>query len=110
MKKLLLAAAMVLVVAMTAANAEDNVFHYACKRGDKRYAITVNPDEGIVKMQDQAPPHNLKTFRIAKDVIPACGRGGWQLNEGAVFCYYTQGVADLTWHGREFKCDQANTE
>jgi hypothetical protein len=87
-----------------------NVFHYAWKRGDKRYAITVNEDQDIVKMQDHGPPHALTTFRIVKDVIPACGKSGWQLNDGAVFCYATQGVADLNWHGRKYDCDQADTE
>jgi hypothetical protein len=85
-------------------------FHYACHRGDKRYALSVNEDLGIVKMQEQGPPFTLTTFRIVKDVMPNCGKGGWTLNGGAIFCYATQGVADLTWHGHEFDCDQADTE
>jgi hypothetical protein len=94
----------------SSASAADNVFHYACKSEDARYALTVNPNRGIVKMIDHAPPHTLTTFRILKTATDECGKGGWILNDGAIFCYFTQGGGSLSWHGHEFDCDQADTE
>jgi hypothetical protein len=103
-------ASLVVTIGTRFAAYADNVFHYACKSGEDRYAITVNPDRGIVKMQDHGPPHTLTTFRIVKGVTPDCGRGGWKLSDGAVFCYATQGVGTLSWHGHDYDCDQADTE
>jgi hypothetical protein len=90
--------------------AADSVYHYACKRGEDRYAVTVDPDRGIVKMQQHTPPHKLTTFRILKDMFADCGKGGWKLNDGATFCYATQGVGTLIWHGQEYDCDQADAD
>ena len=87
----------------------DNVFHYACKGEDARYALTVNTSRGVVKMLERRAPYTLTTFRILKTATGECGKGGWILN-GATFCYATQGVGTLTWHGHELDCDQADTE
>jgi hypothetical protein len=102
---------MALVCGGGAAHAEPagNVFHYACKSYDAHYALTVNTNRGIVKMLAHRVPYTLTTFRILK-AIPPCGKGGWTLSDGAIFCYYTQGGASLDWHGHEFECDQADTE
>ncbi len=107
MKKFVLVITALIVWSATAH--ADNVFHYACKSEDARYALTVKPNRGIVKLQDHGPPFTLTTFRILK-AIPPCGKGGWTLNDGATFCYATQGVGTLSWHGHEFDCDQADTE
>jgi hypothetical protein len=107
MKKFSLITAALVVISVPA-NADD-VIHYACHSKNARYALTVHPDQGIVKMQEQAPPHTLTTFRILQP-IPACGKGGWTLSDGAVFCYATQGVGTLSWHRHEIDCDQADTE
>jgi hypothetical protein len=98
------------LMATPAVAALADVYHYACRRGDGRYAVAVNTDRGTVTMLEHGPPHNVTTFRILKDNPDACGRGGWKLSDGATFCYYTQGVGSLDWHGREFDCDQADTE
>jgi hypothetical protein len=85
-------------------------FHYSCKSGDSRYALTVNTDRGIVTLVEHGPPHTLTTFRILKvATFDVCGKYGWILN-GATFCTATQGVGTLDWHGLEFDCDQADTE
>jgi hypothetical protein len=97
--------------AAPASAANDNVLHYACKSGDDHYALTVHPN--IIKLQEQAPPHTLTTFRILKEADPfgvGCGKGGWVLSGGVTFCYATQGYGSFTWHGHEFICDQADTE
>jgi hypothetical protein len=106
MKKLWLGFAVVAGI-LFGVPAYGDVYHYACKRGDDRYAVNVNTDRGILTMLEHGPPHNVTTFRILKDT-PACGRGGWKLSDDATFCYYTRGVADLDWHGRQFDCDQAD--
>jgi hypothetical protein len=89
---------------------ETRTFHYACKSADKHYALTVNTKQGVVKLQDYGPPFTHSTFRIVKDVMPGCGKDGWKLSNDAVICTATQGYAELTWHGHEFVCDQADTE
>jgi hypothetical protein len=109
MKRLLYASVAALMLVASAIAKPANVFHYACKGEDAHYAITVNPDRGIVKMQDQGPSGTLTTFRILKD-DDDCGKGGWTLSSGASFCYATQGVGTLTWHGHDIACDQADTE
>jgi hypothetical protein len=115
MKKSFLLASLVVAILTTQAHADaaSNVFHYACKSGDDHYALTVNENRGIVKMIKHGPPFTLTTFRILKAANPLvgeCGKGGWVLNDGAIFCYATQGFASLSWHGHEFNCDQADTE
>jgi hypothetical protein len=104
--KYLLAAALVLGAGAGTAHA---TFHYACKSGDDRYALTVNTDRRIVKLIEKAPPYRLTTFRILK-VSPECAKYGWALNDSAVFCTATQGVGTLGWRGKGFDCDQADTE
>jgi hypothetical protein len=107
MKTLLFAT--VIAAMVTQAHADPaGVYHYACKRGDDRYALTVR--ESIIKLQEHGPPFTLTTFRILKSIPVECGKGGWRLSDGATFCYATQGVGTLTWHGHEFDCDQADTE
>ena len=113
MRKLLLAGVAIVLLAPLA-YAKPLVFHYACKSEDAHYALTVNlltanPDRGTVKMQGQGPDGTYTTFRILK-TDDDCGRGGWSLNNGATFCYATQGYATLTWHGHDIECDQADTE
>ena len=99
-----------LAVMAFAGMAHAKTFHYSCKSGDSRYALTVNTDRGTVKLVEHGPPHTLTTFRILKvATIDECGKYGWILN-GATFCTATQGVGTLDWHGREFDCDQADTE
>ena len=116
MRKLLLvccAALLVLCGSSAIAEPAGNVFHYACKRGDDRYALTVHPNRGILKLQEHGPPFTLTTFRILRTANPLaneCGKGGWILNDGTIFCYATQGGGNLSWHGHEFDCDQADTE
>ncbi len=95
---------------ITPALADDNIFHYSCKSDDSRYALTVNTDRGIIKLDQQAPPHTLTTFRILKEATDdVCAKYGWIL-KGATFCIATQGVGTLDWHGHVFNCDQADTE
>jgi hypothetical protein len=102
-----------LLVAL-AAPASARTYHYAChqhKDATVRYALSANEDSGIVKLQEQGPPFTLRTFQIVKNVIPACGKGGWTLSNGATkFCTATQGVGDLSWRGPDLDCDQADTE
>jgi hypothetical protein len=105
--KYLLAAALALCAGAGTAHAK--TFHYACKSGEDRYALTVNTDRGIVKLIEHGPPHTLTTFRILK-VATECGKYGWALNNGAMFCTATQGVGTLDWRGNQFDCDQADTE
>ena len=45
----------------------------------------------------------------ALKVDTECGKYGWALNNGAMFCTATQGVGTLDWRGNEFACDQADT-
>jgi hypothetical protein len=78
-----------------------NIFHYACKGEDARYAVTVNLDRHMVKVRDQGPSGTLTTFHILKD-DDDCGKGGWTLNDNASFCYATQGDGSLTWHGKDW--------
>jgi hypothetical protein len=92
-----------------AGTAHARTFHYACKSGDDRYALTVNTDRSVVKLLEQGPPHGTTTFKILR-VAPDCGKYGWTLSGGATICTATQGVGTLDWHGREFDCDQADTE
>lgn len=112
MKKCPFAGLVSLLTTQALAEPAGNVFHYACKSEDARYALTVNANRGIVKLQDHGPPFTLTTFRILKTATPPdeCGKGGWSLNDGAIFCYATQGGGNLSWHGHEFDCDQADTE
>jgi hypothetical protein len=113
MRKILLASSFVvltLIAGLARAEPAGNVFHYACTQGDERYALTVNENRGIVKLLNRAAPYKLTTFRIVTNVIPDCGKGGWTLNDGAVFCYATQGAGTLVWHGHDYNCDQADTE
>jgi hypothetical protein len=98
-----------ITAAAGAGTAHAKTFHYACKSGEDRYALTVNTDRGIVKLMEQGPPHTLTTFRILK-VATECGKYGWALNNGAMFCTATQGVGTLDWRGNQFDCDQADTE
>ena len=105
--KYLLAAALALCAGAGTAHAK--TFHYACKSGEDRYALTVNTDRGIVKLIEHGPPHTLTTFRILK-VATECGKYGWALNNGAMFCTATQGVGTLDWRGNQFDGDQADTE
>ena len=105
--KYLLAAALALCAGAGTAHAK--TFHYACKSGEDRYALTVNTDRGIVKLQVHGPPFTLTTFRILK-VDTECGKYGWALNNGAMFCTATQGVGTLDWRRNTFDCDQADTE
>lgn len=42
--------AVVLLCVSAHAESDGRIFHYACKSGDDRYALTVNPDRGIVKL------------------------------------------------------------
>ena len=99
-----------LVVMAFAGMAHAHTFHYSCKSGDSHYALTVNTDRRSVKLLEHGPPFTIKTFRILKDAtFDVCGKDGWIL-EGATFCTATQGVGTLDWHGREFECDQADTE
>jgi hypothetical protein len=104
--KYLLAAALALCAGAGTAHA---TFHYACKSGEDRYALTVNTDRGIVKLIEMAPPHTLATFRILK-VSTECAKYGWELNNGIRFCTATQGGGYFDWRGKEFDCDQADTE
>jgi hypothetical protein len=106
MKKLLLIASLAALAMMSTAQAD--VFHYACKGEASRYAVTVNTAKATVKMQDHGPSGKLTTFRILNDDPSTCGKGGWSLNDGTTFCYATQGVGSLSWHGHEFDCDQAD--
>jgi hypothetical protein len=92
-----------------AGTAHADTFHYACKSGESRFALTVNTDRGIVKLVEHGPPHTLTTFRILKVATGVCGKYGWILN-GATFCTCTQGSGSLNWHGNELDCDQADTE
>jgi hypothetical protein len=105
MKTLLLATAL-LAGLMTSAQAR--TFHYACQSGENRYALTVNTDRNIVTLVQRSPTRTLATFRILK-VSPECAKYGWTLSDGAEFCTATQGVGSLDWDGREFDCDQADT-
>jgi hypothetical protein len=100
-----------LAIMAFAGTAHAATFHYACKSGDSRYALTVNTDRGIVKLFEFGPSHTLTTFRILRVApVDVCAKYGWILN-GATFCTATQGVADLNWHGHEsLDCDQADTE
>lgn len=100
-----------LVFVSVPASAAERVMHYACKSGDDYYALTVH--ENIVKLQEQAPPHTLTTFRILRSTNTLdgeCGKGGWMLNGGVMFCYATQGYGGFKWHGHDFDCNQADTE
>jgi hypothetical protein len=85
------------------------VSHYVCKGEDGRYSVTVNSDRKIVKMQEHKPTAKLTTFQMLKTNTDDCGRGGWTLTDNSTFCYYTQGYASLTWHGKDFECEQADT-
>jgi hypothetical protein len=49
-----------------AGTAHADTFHYACKSGDTRYALTVNTDRGIVELVEHGPSHTLTTFRIRR--------------------------------------------
>ena len=82
----------IVAVSITAAHAK--TFNYACKSGEDRYALTVNTDRGIVKLQVHGPPFTLTTFRILK-VAGECGKYSWALKNGAMFCTATQGVGTL---------------
>jgi hypothetical protein len=106
MTKLILTAVAALVLCGTA---HARTFNYACNSGDERYALTVNTDQGIVRLVKHGPPHTLTTFRILKVAADECGKYGWELNNGAMFCTATQGVGTLNWRGNQFECDQANT-
>ena len=111
MKKfVLVTVTLVALAAPASAEPAGNVYHYACKSGEDRYALTVHDNRGIVKMQEQGPPFTFTTFRILRSVMPGCGKGGWTLSDGAVFCYYTHGAGSLDWHGKDYECDQADTE
>jgi hypothetical protein len=107
MKLLLIANLATLTMISTA---QATVFHYACRGEASRYAVTVNTAKSTVKMQDHGPSGKLTTFQILSDDPSTCGKGGWSLNDGATFCYATQGYATLTWHGHDNECDQADTE
>jgi hypothetical protein len=114
MTKLAIFALTVLMASITTAagggTAHAKTFHYACKSGEDRYALTVNTDRGIVKLVEHQPPFTLTTFRIRKVATDdVCGKYGWILN-GATFCTATQGVGTLDWRGNKFDCDQADTE
>ena len=110
MKAFLLAANAALVFATCAQAADSRTFHYACKKGDDRYAFTVNTSRSIAKLVEHFPPHATTTFRVLKVIPEDCGKDGWALSDGAKFCTATQGVGTLDWHGHEFDCDQADTE
>ena len=98
-----------LALCAVAGTAHAKTFHYACKSGEDRYALTVNTDRGIVKLMKYEPPFAITTFRSLK-VDTECGKYGWALNNGATFCTATQGVGTLGWRGNRFDCDQADTE
>jgi hypothetical protein len=63
-----------------AGTAHARTFHYACKSGETRYALTVNTDRRIVKLIEQGPPHTITTVRILKEA-DECGKYGWILND-----------------------------
>jgi hypothetical protein len=93
----------------------NGTFHYACqnKNDGSRYALTVNTKLNVVTLMEHGSPHTVTTFRIVRAANPLndeCGKGGWVLNGGVTFCYATQGAGGFEWHGREFDCDQADTE
>ena len=107
--KYLLATALALCAGAGTAHAK--TFHYACKSGEDRYALTVNTDRSIVTMIKHGPPHSRTTFRILKVASgDECGKYGWILSGGATFCTATQGVGTLDWNGQELGCDQADTK
>jgi hypothetical protein len=111
--KSLFATLLALTVTMiTAANAANEVIHYACKLGDDGFALTVNTNRGVVKLLAHTAPYALTAFRILKTPAePAtCGKGGWILNDGGVVCYYTKGAGSLSWQGHEYECEQADTD
>ncbi len=107
MRQLLITTTILASLLATTAYASD-VFHYACKGKDARYAVTISTGQHVVKMRDRGPSGTLTTFHILKDDPDACGKGGWALNDNATFCYETQGAGSLTWKGQEFDCDQAD--
>jgi hypothetical protein len=110
MLKMLVAAAFIAMSAITACNpALARTNHYACKSGEERYALTVNEDKRVVKLILHGPPFTATTFRILKGTSDYC-KYAWALSDGASICTATQGVATLNWFGREFECDQADTE
>jgi L-arabinose isomerase len=108
MKKYLL----IIAAMMLATQAHARIFHYTCKGGDDRYALTVNTDQRTVKLIKRSPTIPVATFRILKEAsIDKCAKYGWILNGGATFCTATQGVGDLNWPGHDaLDCDQADTE
>lgn len=101
-------APLTLTVFTGAAHAE--TYHYACRTGEARYALTVNTDKGIVKLNEHGPSGPPTTFKIKREAtVDECGKFGWILDD-AILCTYTQGVASLDWHGRELECDNADAD
>jgi hypothetical protein len=93
----------------TAAHAR--TFHYACSKGDDRYALTVNDSQRVVKLIRRSPTVPVATFKIQKVAsADVCAKYGWMLSGGATFCTATQGVGTLSWQGEEYDCDQADTD
>jgi hypothetical protein len=105
MKKLILTSVAALALAGTA---HAKTFHYAYHSGEDRYVLLVNTDRGIVTLTARGPTRKLATFKILKTAPADCAKYGWALNDGAMFCTATQGVADLNWGGKQFDCDQAD--
>jgi hypothetical protein len=85
-----------------------STYHYACKNGDDRYALTVNEKQRIVKLIARAPTRPIMTFLIQG--MGDCGKYGWALSNGAQFCTATQGYGSLEWRGKEYECDLAETD
>jgi hypothetical protein len=92
-------------------SAHARTYHYACKNGDDRYALTVNENQHVVKLIGRAPTHHIMTFRIQKVAsVDECAKYGWILSDNAQFCTATQGYGSLEWRNKEYECDQADTE
>jgi hypothetical protein len=79
--KIAIVASAMVFAAPAIAKSTSNVFHYACKGEGARYAVTVNTDRGVVKMQDHGPSGKVPTFGILSDNPDSCGKGGWTLSE-----------------------------
>jgi hypothetical protein len=113
MKRILLTTIVAVMLAAPAIAKPDLVSHYAChdKTSEYRYALALNQDRNIVKVEQYSPPSEenpLTTYRIVKG-DPENGHG-WILSGGAKFSYATRGYATLTLHGHDLECDLADTE
>jgi hypothetical protein len=63
--------------AMFSTAAHARTFHYACSKGDDRYALTVNDSQRVVKLIRRSPTVPVATFKIQKVAsVDVCAKYG----------------------------------